>query len=69
MAKSKAALDIGRGQTAADGEKTRRKDRRAGQICDSRDKKLENRAEKRLKTNLFVFSQTLLRLKPFEDVQ
>ena len=65
----KAALDMGKGKRTAKKRKTRQKDRDAGRICDLHDKKLENRVKKHLKTNLFVFSQTLLRLKPFEDVQ
>ena len=68
-AKSKAALDMGKGKRTPKKRKTRQKDRDAGRICDLEDKKREKKAVKCPKKNLFVFSQTLLCLKPFEDVQ
>ena len=67
--KSKAALDMEKGKRTAKKRKTRQKDRDTGRICDLEDKKRGKWAGKRPKKNLFVFSQTLLCLKPFEDVQ
>lgn len=67
--KVQSGFRYGEGEKNAEKAKTRQKDRDAGRICDLEDKKREKKAVKCPKKNLFVFSQTLLCLKPFEDVQ
>lgn len=67
--KIQSGFRYGEGEKNGEKAKNAPKRPRRGQICDLEDKKREKKAVKRTKKNLFDFSQTLLCLKPFEDVQ